>query len=108
MQHNKLDGLELQQALMQLDAWALDLAQPCIVKSWDFDTFGTAVRFFNALAGLAERLDHHPECLSVYTRLQVRLWTHDAGGLTSLDMALAQAIDQLVAKDFAGSLKTRS
>jgi 4a-hydroxytetrahydrobiopterin dehydratase len=107
MQDKKLNGLELQQALAQLDGWALDAALPCIVKSWEFDAFKTAVRFFDQVAELAELHDHHPECLSVYTRMQIRLWTHDAGGLTAKDVALAQAIDQGVAKDFANHLQHR-
>lgn len=90
------------------DGWALDLAQPCIAKSWEFDSFRSAVRFFDQVSELAEEHDHHPECLSIYTRMQIRLWTHDAGGLTAKDWALAQAIDQLVAKDFANTLKTRA
>ena len=108
MQNRKLEGIELQQACARLTGWELDLAQPCIVKSWDFVTFKAAVRFFNALASLADLHDHHPECLSAYSRMQVRLWTHDAGGLTSQDMALAQAIDQLVAHDFVDTLKPRT
>jgi 4a-hydroxytetrahydrobiopterin dehydratase len=104
MQNKKFGGPELEQALDQLDDWGLDSGQPCIVKSWQFDTFNTAVQFFDQVADLAELHDHHPECLSVYTRMQIRLWTHDAGGLTAKDVALAQAIDQLVAKDFASHL----
>ena len=108
MQDKQLAGSELQQALAQLDGWAWEAAQPCIAKSWTFDAFMTAVRFFDRVADLAERHDHHPECLSVYTRLQIRLWTHDAGGVTAKDMALAQAIEQLVAQDFAQHLSPRT
>ena len=105
MRDQQLEGLELQQALVQLKGWHLDPAQPCIVKSWNFDTFRTAVRFFDQVAELADLHDHHPECLSVYTRMQIRLWTHDAGGLTAKDIALALAIEQKVATDFANLLQ---
>ena len=108
MQDPQSAGPEWQQALAQLDGWAWDAAQPCITKSWNFETFRAAVRFFDQVADLAERHDHHPECLSVYTRLQIRLWTHDAGGVTAKDMALAQAIDQLAAQDFATPQPPRS
>ena len=47
MQDKKLDGPELQQTLAQLDGWVLDEAQACILKSWEFDAFKTAVRFFD-------------------------------------------------------------
>lgn len=105
MLDKQLGDHELQQALVQLENWHLDSAQPCISKSWNFDTFKTAVRFFDQVAELADLHDHHPECLSSYTRMQVRLWTHDAGGLTAKDISLALAIDQCVAKDFANLLK---
>ena len=101
MQTQQLGDLELQQALVQLVGWHLEPALPSIVKSWNFNTFSMAVRFFDQVAELAELHDHHPECLSVYTRMQIRLWTHDAGGLTAKDISLALAIDQTVAKDFS-------
>jgi 4a-hydroxytetrahydrobiopterin dehydratase len=101
MQTQQLGDLELQQALVQLEGWHLEPAPPSIVKSWNFNTFRTAVRFFDQVAELAELHEHHPECLSVYTRMQIRLWTHDAGGLTAKDISLALAIDQTVAKDFS-------
>jgi 4a-hydroxytetrahydrobiopterin dehydratase len=97
MKDKQLDGLELRQALVQLQGWHLDSTPPCIVKSWHFDTFRAAVRFFDQVAELAELHDHHPECLSVYTRMQIRLWTHDAGGLTAKDIALALAIEHSMA-----------
>ena len=51
--------------------------------------------FMNAVAEVAERMNHHPEWTNVYNRVNVRLTTHDAGGLTQLDFDLAQAMDAL-------------
>jgi 4a-hydroxytetrahydrobiopterin dehydratase len=53
------------------------------------------------VSDLAESQNHHPEILSRYTRVLLKLTTHDAQGLTRKDFALAQAIDKLVAQDFA-------
>jgi 4a-hydroxytetrahydrobiopterin dehydratase len=50
---------------------------------------------FNQIAQLAQAQDHHPEVLSSYTQLQVRLWTHDVGGLTDKDFKLAHSIDDI-------------
>jgi 4a-hydroxytetrahydrobiopterin dehydratase len=99
-----LDPTELQQALASLDAWTLDGPARCINKAWTFDSFPTAVSFFVKLSELAERLDHHPEVLSSFTRMRVRLWTHDADGLTHQDFELAAEIDRLVKSEFSGRL----
>jgi 4a-hydroxytetrahydrobiopterin dehydratase len=58
------------------------------------------------VAMLADQQDHHPECLSLYTHIRIRLWTHDAGGLTHKDMTLAKAIDALVTGEFSSKLKS--
>ncbi len=91
----KLDEAQIQQQLQHLQGWALDTAPLSICKTWRFDSFETAVKFFNDMAELAITHDHHPEVWSSYTQLRVRLWTHDAAGLTDKDFTLAQAIDQL-------------
>jgi 4a-hydroxytetrahydrobiopterin dehydratase len=62
---------------------------------WVFNDFAQAMDFMNAVAEVAERMNHHPEWSNVYNRVNVRLTTHDAGGLTHLDFALAQAMDSL-------------
>jgi 4a-hydroxytetrahydrobiopterin dehydratase len=55
----------------------------------------TAFGFMTRVALAAERINHHPEWLNVYDRVEITLTTHDAGGLTSLDLALAEQIDAL-------------
>ena len=62
---------------------------------WVFKDFGSAMSFMNSVADVAERMNHHPEWTNVYNRVNVRLTTHEAGGLTHLDFDLARAMDTL-------------
>ena len=91
--------------MSKLNAWTLDDHQASISKAWVFDSFKTARDFFSKLADLAELHDHHPEVLSSHANMRIRLWTHDAGGLTVKDFELAMDIDQLIANDFSQRLK---
>ena len=95
----QLQLTEVQQAMSSLKDWTLDTHPqhntPCLSKSWTLPSFEAAVERFNQIAQLAQTQDHHPEVLSSYTHLQVRIWTHDVAGLTHKDFALASAIDQL-------------
>ena len=97
--HYQLQPNEIELAMTALAGWALDThAQhhtPCLSKSWTLPSFEKAMERFNQIAQLAQTQDHHPEVLSSYTHLQVRIWTHDVAGLTHKDFALASAIDQL-------------
>jgi 4a-hydroxytetrahydrobiopterin dehydratase len=71
------------------------LQENALEVEWVFKDFAQAMAFMNAVAEVAERMNHHPEWTNVYNRVRVRLTTHDAGGLTALDFALAQAMDEL-------------
>ncbi len=62
-----------------------------------FPDFNAAFAFMTRVALLAERMDHHPEWSNVYNRVRVRLTTHDAGGVTDRDLAMARAIDDFAA-----------
>ena len=97
-----LHPTELEQAVAALDAWTLDEPARCICKEWTFDSFQSAVAFFVKLGERAEQLDHHPEVLSSFKRVRVRLWTHDVDGLTNKDFELAAEIDRLVKQEFSG------
>jgi 4a-hydroxytetrahydrobiopterin dehydratase len=62
--------------------------------------FRDAIAFVNAIADEAERLDHHPDiCIRRYRTVELRLTSHDAGGITNRDVALARAIDALSTAD---------
>lgn len=101
-----LNSQQIAQALRQLNDWHWDSTHGSIGKTWVFDRFVTAIEFFAKLALLAEQQDHHPEVVSAYTRMQVRLWTHDVQGITTKDFALAHALDVLVTAEFPTRLKT--
>ena len=68
---------------------------PALVKSFRFADFATAFAFLTRVARHAEAVDHHPEFTSVWNRVDFRLTSHDAGGITERDHALALAINAL-------------
>ncbi len=90
-----LTTAEIGAALEDLGGWTLEDGGKAIVKTFRFGDFITAFGFMSAAALTAEKMDHHPEWSNVYSRVEVRLTTHDSGGVTALDMALAAAMDKL-------------
>jgi len=74
----------------ELPCWRLDGEE--LVASWSFADFAGALAAAVAVGMIAERANHHPDLVVGWGRLVVRLTTHDAGGITSLDVDLAQAI----------------
>lgn len=80
-------------ALAQLDGWSAVDGRDAISRSFRFGDFGGAFAFMTRCALAAEKLDHHPEWFNVYNRVDVTLATHDAGGVTELDVKLAQVMD---------------
>ena len=66
-----------------------------ITKKFVFHDFNEAFGFMARAALIAEKLDHHPEWFNVYKTVEVTLSTHDAGGVTDLDIKLAQAMNRL-------------
>jgi len=87
---------EIAQGLASLTAWALDADGLGIKRSFKFRDFVEAFGFMSKVALLAEKADHHPEWSNVYNRVEVRLSTHDCGGLSKRDIALATKIDALL------------
>ena len=84
---------ELAAALGGLDGWTLEDGGKAITRHFKFKGFNGAFSFMTASALTAEKMDHHPEWSNVYNRVEVRLTTHDSGGVTELDIALAKAMD---------------
>ena len=80
-------------ALAQLSGWRAAEGRDAIVKSYRFKGFPEAFAFMTRAALAAEKLDHHPEWFNVYDRVEVTLATHDADGVTTLDVALARIMD---------------
>ena len=98
----KLEGSNRDEALLKFKnkRWLLvkDRDVDAVHKSFSFSNFIDAFGFMTAVALVAEKMNHHPEWFNVYNRVDVTLSTHDAQGLSQLDIDLARAID-----DFAES-----
>ena len=77
------------------DGWTLDKSGKELLRSFSFKDFSEAFAFLTRVALHAEKVDHHPEFTSVWNRVELRLTSHDAGGVTGRDLALAGAINQL-------------
>jgi 4a-hydroxytetrahydrobiopterin dehydratase len=97
-----LTTLELDRGLVALPEWQLEPDGKAIIRTFSFADFRTAFGFMTEAAIEAEKLDHHPEWSNVYRTVQVRLTTHDAGGLTERDFELARRMDLIA----AGRLKS--
>lgn len=82
-----------QAALDQLPGWTAAENRDAIVKTFKFKDFNAAFGFMTRTALAAEKLDHHPEWFNVYNRVEVLLATHDADGVTALDVQLARIMD---------------
>ena len=85
--------MPLEEALAGLDGWSAVLGREAIRKSFRFKDFNEAFGFMTRMALAAEKLDHHPEWFNVYNRVDVTLATHDADGVTKLDVTLARLMD---------------
>ena len=91
MRDRLTDG-DIDAALARLPGWTRD--GDALRREFRFAGFREAIWFINAVAAVADRMDHHPEWCNVYSRVDVRLSTHSAGGITELDVALAEAMNQ--------------
>jgi 4a-hydroxytetrahydrobiopterin dehydratase len=91
----KLDSAARQSALAKLNGWSDVSGRDAITKKFTFKNFNEAFGFMSRAAMVAEKMDHHPEWSNVYKTVDVTLSTHDAGGLTELDIKLAEAMDKI-------------
>jgi len=80
-------------AVAQLSGWSAAPDKDAITKTFKFADFNAAFGFMTRVALMADKLDHHPEWFNVYNRVEVLLTTHDADGVTELDLALATFMD---------------
>ena len=88
----KLTETQLREALADLPGWNLE--DDKLHRKLQFQDFKAALGFMVAVGCYAEAKNHHPEWHNVYNRVEVWLTTHDAGGLTEKDIALAREIDR--------------
>lgn len=93
MERKLLDGHELSSALAGLDGWQAEKGE--IRRRWKFENFVTSLDFVNRVGALAEAADHHPDITFGWGYAEVALTTHDRGGVTDVDIALATKINEL-------------
>ncbi|MBX5001262.1 4a-hydroxytetrahydrobiopterin dehydratase [Rhizobium lentis] len=98
MKQERLERAAAEAKLSELAGWALNDTASAISKTFKFSNFIEAFGFMTQAAITAEKLNHHPEWFNVYSRVDVTLKTHDAGGLTELDFKLARAMDKAAAR----------
>ena len=91
----KLDEAARAALAVTLPGWRLAEGRDAIARTYRFADFSEAFGFMARVAMLAEKHDHHPEWSNVWNRVEILLTTHDAGGLSTRDVALAEAIDAL-------------
>ena len=91
----KLTIEELKNALKRLPDWQLAKDREAIMRKFQFVDFDAAFAFMTRCALMAAKMDHHPEWFNVYNKVDVTLSTHDVGGITTKDLALARALDAL-------------
>lgn len=90
---------EIERRLTDFEGWSsreVPGKGRCLEKEWRFGSFVGAFSFMAGVALEAEKLDHHPDWSNVYDRVHMLLTTHDAGGVTDYDFALAGAVERLI------------
>lgn len=91
-----LSSQEIESELASAPLWRLEGKE--IVRTFNFPGFEDSIRFVNQAAVHAEKVDHHPDILVQYSKVTLRLSTHDANGLSSRDFAFAKAADDLFSR----------
>jgi 4a-hydroxytetrahydrobiopterin dehydratase len=92
-----LDEVARAEGMAGLPGWSPLPNRDAIHRTFTFANFNQAWGFMSRVALVAEKLDHHPEWTNVWNRVDVTLSTHDAGGLTALDLRLARAMERIAA-----------
>lgn len=92
----KFDPQSVDEALKTLNGWSKADDKDALYKTFKFKDFNAAWAFMSRIALLAEKMDHHPEWSNVYNRVEITLTTHDAGGISERDIAMAHKIDEYI------------
>ena len=95
MSREKLSPQAVDEALKELDGWNVADGGAAIARTFDFRNFSEAFAFMTRAALAAEKMDHHPDWSNVYKTVEVKLSTHDSGGVTELDVKLARQMNRL-------------
>ncbi len=93
MARKKLTDTEIQNNLEELDGWSIKNGK--LHKEFKFENFVAAFGFMTQLALIAESMNHHPEWFNVYNRVTIDMMTHDADGITELDIKFAIQANEL-------------
>lgn len=88
-----MDDQQIDESLAGLPGWERD--GDAIIRTFEFDGFREAIDFITRIAPEAEEMNHHPEIRNVYATVDIRLTSHDAGGITQRDLDLARRIDEV-------------
>ena len=97
MHPNRMTSLEIEQGSRRIPSWTVESdPRDALYLEWKGKNFVDAFALMTDVATLAEELNHHPEWSNVYSRLRIRLTTHDVGGLSELDFTMAERIDLLI------------
>lgn len=91
-----LDEAEIAAEMKKAPLWRREGQE--IVRVFQFGAFMDSIRFVHAVAEAAEKADHHPDILIQYSKVTLRLSTHDCGGLSGRDFALAKTVDELASR----------
>lgn len=94
----KLTAAARSAALAKLGGWSDVPGRDAITRKFVFKDFNEAFGFMSRVALVAEKMDHHPEWSNVYKTVDVTLATHDAGGVTELDIKLAETMDRFAGR----------
>ena len=90
----KLSKIEVTNKLKRLSGWKLVKGRNAITKTFRFKNFTEAFGWMTSMALYAEKKDHHPEWFNVYSTVEVTLSTHDAGGVSNLDLDMAREMNR--------------
>jgi 4a-hydroxytetrahydrobiopterin dehydratase len=96
-----LTSLERQHLHQAMPSWEFVEGVDAIHKNFVFKDFKKAFAFMTEIAEVAEEINHHPEWFNVWNRVEIRLSTHDRGGLTQLDVDLAKRIDEIYQNNYS-------
>ena len=91
---DRLSADQIVEGMTRLPGWVQEGDR--IVRDFQFADFVAALGFIVEVGALAERANHHPEIVNTYSHVRIALWSHDAGGLTTRDLHLAEAISARV------------
>lgn len=90
-----MEKLGADKVVAKLSDWSVVDGRDAIRKVYEFADFNAAWGFMSRVAVKAEQMDHHPEWFNVWNKVDVTLATHDAGGVTELDLTLARFMDEI-------------